>query len=129
MEANKNTTRSFYQNLGKLFYAVAFTDGNINELEIDALKKMVENEWASNDNASYIVDVFNWLNYDQDYSAEECYNSFINFKNDNDNLFTDEIKALILKTANRIAASFSRKNKSELIMLAKLSITFKKSYK
>lgn len=126
MTEDKIKTRAFYQNLGKLFYAIAIVDGTINELEIKALKKLVTTEWLNKDNSFYIVDVFNWLNYDQDYNAEECYNSFLSFKNYNEELFTDEIKTLILKTANAIASSFSRKNKSELIMLAKLSIEFKK---
>ena len=54
-------------------------------------------------------------------------NSFINYKNENEHEFTEQIKGLILKTAGKIASSFSGENKSELIMLANLNIEFKKT--
>lgn len=44
----------------------------------------------------------------------------------NKSLFTENRKRLILKTANAIASSFSNRNKSELIILAKLDIELKK---
>lgn len=126
MEKNIKNQRAFYQNLGKLFYAIAIADGHVDEYEETALKKMVKKEWLPIDESFPILDVFNWLKADQEYNAEDCFNCFITFKSENEELFTQDIKRLIVRTANIIASSFSRKNKSELILLGKLSIEFNK---
>ena len=63
---------------------------------------------------------------DQDYDSKTCFNSFLNFLNMNKSLFTENRKTLILKIANAIASSFSNRNKSELIILAKLDMELKK---
>ena len=55
-----------------------------------------------------------------------CFKEFLEYKNEHTYFFTDTIKQLILKTANAIAAAFAGKNKSELIMLAKLDMELKK---
>jgi hypothetical protein len=51
---------------------------------------------------------------------------FQQYKLDNEYLFNDEVKKLIWKTANEIAAAFSSNNKSELILLADLGLILKK---
>lgn len=124
MTGKNNRTRAFYQNLGKLFYAIALADGEVNEIEISTLEYLIKKEWSTLDDAFPILDVFNWLHADQEYNAEDCFNSFIAFKNNNEQLFTNEIKQLILRIANKVASSFARKNKSELILLAKLGLAF-----
>lgn len=126
MKKNIDNSRAFYQNLGKLFYAIAVVDGNVREFEENALKKMVKEHWLPMDDSFPMIDVFNWLNADQEYNAEDCFDGFIAFKKENEHLFTQETKQLIVRTANAIASSFSGKNKSELIMLARLSIELKK---
>jgi uncharacterized tellurite resistance protein B-like protein len=59
-----------YQNLGKLFYAVAIADGTIHIKEIDKLKEIVREEWIHVDriedsfhsDAAYQIEtVFDWL--------------------------------------------------------------------
>lgn len=135
MDINKKLAHRFYQNLGKLFYAIAAVDGSVRAEELDRLNKIVEREWQSinlianvklKDEHS-IVNTFKWLHDDNEYNAEVCYNSFIAFKNSNEALFTSEINSLILKTARTIAAAFSKVNKAELILLARLDIELKKT--
>ncbi|WGD34747.1 hypothetical protein [Olleya sp. YS] len=121
MSNNKNIQNQFYQNLGKLFYAIAMSDGVIETSEVIALNDAISNQWNTKD-ASLIVDVFNWLNNDREYSAEQCFKSFIQYKKANPTLFTDEIKKKVKDTAIAIASSFSKTNKSELLLLAKLEI-------
>jgi len=72
-----------------------------------------------------IINTFKWLHDDNEYNAKTCYNSFLTFKKEHESLFTDQINTLILKTARAIAASFSKVNKSELMLLAKLNIELK----
>jgi len=125
MGSTTENTVEFYQNLGKLFYAIAASDNSVNELEILALKRIVKTEWTSFDDASQIVQVFDWLNVDQEYDADVCFKNFVSFKHRNEHLFKDSTKQLISKTANEIASSFAGRNKSELIMLARLDLEFK----
>jgi hypothetical protein len=124
----------FYQKMGELFYAIAAADKVVRKEEFNTLKKMVLDEWKNLDNyedpfhtdAAYQIEVvFDWFDYEQ-LEATECYESFADYKKENPKLFTNERKDLILKTANAIANSFSGKNKSELIMLAKLKLLLKK---
>jgi len=134
MNLSKHKNLEFYQHLGKLFYAIAVADNTVNKEEYLTLIKIVKTHWLTLDNIvddygnklSPIIDVFNWLDNEQDYHAETCFNSFIDFKRKNEHLFTEETKRLIIKTAGAIASAFAGVNKSELIMLAKLNLELKK---
>ena len=135
MELKEELAHNFYQNLGKLFYAIAAIDNNVRDEELNRLKEIVKKEWLTAvfidevikaDIEQSIINTFKWLHNDNEYNAEACYNSFLTFKRAHESLFTDEKSKLILKTARVIAASFSKVNKSELIILAKLNLEFKK---
>jgi hypothetical protein len=131
LDSKQDTTIHFYQALGKLFYAVACADQCVREEELIILKDVLDKEWNNvkgfNANAhDTVVRIFEWLHNDSEYDAEICYNSFINFKKANEAMFDDQLKSLILKTASKITSSFNNQNKSELIMLAKLNLEFKK---
>lgn len=131
MKPNTIISLDFYQHLGKLYYAIAAADGYVREAEINQLKDIVKKEWLAvedtddrfgTDAAYQIEIVFDWLTADKEYNSNECYNDFLAFKKDQLHLFTEDINRLILKTANAIAKSFSGKNKSELMLLAKLHL-------
>ncbi len=136
MATKKKMTLKFYQNLGKLFYAIAAVDRQVRGEEFDKLKELVKQQWldvdiiedAYNTDAAYQIEIiFDWLNEKENLNAKACYNAFVNYKNEQPHLFTVDIKKLILRTAHAIAASFSGLNKSELIMLAKLDLELKKT--
>ena len=131
----KSLNINFYQNTAKLFYAIAAADKIIKPIEFDTLKDFIKREWLSvedteddykTDAAYQIEIVFDWLTT-QELDADTCFNDFIEYKNEHKYFFTDELNALILKTAGAIATSYSGENKSELIMLAKLSMELKKT--
>lgn len=135
MKTKKKMTLKFYQNLGKLFYAIALADKQVHEFEINKLKSIVKKQWLDIDtivdaydtDAAYQIEiVFDWLNKEDYLNAKSCFDDFINYKNEQPHLFKNEVKKLILKTANAIAASFAGLNKSELVMLAKLDLELKK---
>ena len=120
----------FYQKMGELFYAIAAADKVVRKEEYDILKKMVLKKWKNIDNdkdslqgdaAHQIEIVFDWFDYEQ-LDANDCFDSFADYKKENSKLFTEERKKLIWKTSDAIASSFSGKNKSELVMLAKLKL-------
>jgi hypothetical protein len=135
METKSRMTLQFYQNLGKLFYAIAASDGNVRPIEFEKLKTFVKKQWLDVDDlednfgtdAAYQIEiVFNWLNEDEERNAKACFNDFINYKENHSHLFDKEVRQLILKTASAIAYAFSGINKTELIMLAQLDIELKK---
>ncbi|MDG1730378.1 MAG: hypothetical protein P8K68_08730 [Algibacter sp.] len=136
MKTKKKMTLKFYQNLGKLFYAIAAADLNVQSAEFDKLKAVVKKQWLDIDaleddyhtDAAYQIEiVFDWLNKQELLNSKEYFEAFINYKNDQPHLFTKPIKKLILKTARAVANSFAGLNKSELIMLAKLDLELKKT--
>ena len=135
METNKELMHKFYQNLGKLFYAIAAIDNNVRGEELDKLKEIVKKEWLTTvliedslktNTEHSIVNTFKWLHDDNEYDAKTCYNSFLTFKKEHELLFTNDMNTLILKTVRAVAASFSKVNKSELILLARLDLELKK---
>ena len=125
-----------YQKLGELFYAIAAVDKVIRKAEIDALRSLVKTHWKNvesledefHSDASYQIEiVFDWLD-DKQVNPDECFEDFKDFKKENPNLFSTTIKKLIWKTADAIASSFAGKNKSELIMLAKLKMLLQEDH-
>jgi uncharacterized protein (DUF302 family) len=128
-------TLEFYQNLGKLFYAIATVDNFVRKEELDKLKEIVKKEWLTEnliedtlttDAEASIINTFKWLQNDEEYNAEACFNSFMAFKKEQEHLFTSNINTLIFKTARAIASSFSGVNKGELILLTKLQLELNK---
>ncbi len=120
----------FYQKMGELFYAIAAIDKVVRKEEYDALKNIIQKEWKNLDDyedpfrtdAAYQIEVvFDWFDYEQ-LDANDCFESFADFKKENQKLFTKDRKELIWKTANTIAAAFAGKNKNELVLLAKLKM-------
>ena len=125
----------FYENLGKLFYAVAAVDLVVHEAEINKVREIVKKYWLDVDDlddnfgtdAAYQIEiVFDWLHANK-RNSHSCYNDFVIYKNEQKHLFTKKINKLIMKTAGDIAQSFAKKNKSELILLGKLDIELKKT--
>jgi hypothetical protein len=136
MKPLQNTIRTFYQNLGKIFYAVAAAGHKVKQKELDLLKEIAKNKWPKIalvdthfDRADVfeIETIFDWLSRQDDYDSAKCFSDFIFFKKEHPSLFTPKINDLILNTSNQIAASFAGLNKSELMLLAKLSIELKKT--
>lgn len=120
----------FYQKMGELFYAIAAADKIVRKAEYNILKNIVSEQWKNLDDyedpfhtdAAYQIEVvFDWFDYEQ-LDAKDCFESFADYKKEQPNLFTKERKDLIWRTANAIASSFADKNKSEVIMLAKLKM-------
>ncbi len=134
MNTTQNIRISFYQNLGKLFYAIAAADKVVRSAESDSLKKIVKKEWLKVDDledefgvdaAFQIEFVFDWMDYETP-SAEQCFSEFATFYKEHTAQFSNPIKNLIWTTANAIAGAFSGKNKSELMMLGYLKLLFEK---
>lgn len=128
MDTEQRPQLLFYQKMGELFYAIAAADNVVKEAEYNELKKTVNEKWKDLDDyedsfqtdAAYQIEiVFDWFDYEE-LDANDCFDSFSEYYLENKTLFNEERKKLIWDTANAIAGAFAGKNKSELIMLAKL---------
>jgi len=121
-----------YQNLGKLFYAVAMADKKVHKKEIEKLEELVREHWIEVDDiedefgtdAAYQISiVFDWL-LGQEKNADEAYGEFEQYFGDHGQGFTPTVRTLALSTSKAIAAAFSGNNKAELLMLARLQLLF-----
>lgn len=128
MKYSDKVMKSFYQQMGKLFYAIAAADKTVREEELEALKKLVRSEWLAldetydefgSDSAYQIEIVFDWLT-ENEWDMEDAISGLKGFREVHPGLFTDQINRLILKTASAVADSFNGKNKSELTILTQL---------
>ena len=128
MSIDKHHTRIFYENLAYLFYAVAMADGKIMVEEkrkiIEYVKKYWSHRLITSDSDEIIYATLRTLIKEETIS-EDAYIVFKSFFLDNKKLFSVELRKKIMETSNGIAMSYSRKNKSELILLTKLHTLFK----
>lgn len=127
---NVYLAEQLYQNLGKLFYAVAAADRVVKEEEEKTLKRIVKEEWVKLEDttdeygidAAYRIEViFDFLKHRRP-DSNQAFEDFKKFKKEHEHLFDEELKNLIWRTAGEIALAFARKNKSELILLSKLKM-------
>ena len=120
--------RELYENLGKLFYAIAAADKIISKQEVQVLNEIVEKDWLpvedsrdeyGTDLSFQIEVIFDWYR-ENELSAEAAYERFETFKKAHEWLFDEEINDLTWKTVNKIALAFPGKNRSEVLMLIRL---------
>jgi len=133
MRNTQKTMNELYENLGKLCYAMAIVDGSVHAKEWDKVKEIVKEDWLyvddftdryGTDAANQIEIVFDGL-MEYTKTSEECFDEFKEFYEAHPHAFSEEIKKLTGKTANSIANAFSGRNKSELVLLAKIHLLLK----
>ena len=125
---NISTARSLYENLGKLFYAIAAADKVVRKEDIQALYEIVAREWKQvghsrdefgTDMSFQIEVIFDWFR-ENDLSADAAFVKFKNYKKEHEHLFDEELNRLIWKTANKINGAFAPMTKAEVKMLSRL---------
>ena len=134
MEIKDVTLVSFYQLLGRIFYATAQADKVIRPEEVSELKQIIKNVWLDADNvidqfnsdaAFQIEIVFDYL-LDNEIIVEGIINQVKSFKSIHKSLFTKNTIELIMKTALGITSSFAKNNKSEVVFLSQLRLALEK---
>jgi len=130
MESKDTTLVSFYQLLGRIFFAAAQSDKVIRPEEISELKQIVKDTWLDvdgstdefNSDAAFQIEiVFDHL-LNNDVVVENVINDLKTFKTIHSSLFTDRIVELIMETTFRIISSFAKRNKSELVFSSQLKM-------
>ena len=100
MENTAKTINGLYENLGKLFYAVAISDGTVHNNEWEKVKEYVKEDWLyvddftdryGTDAANQIEIVFDWYT-ENDRKSRECFISFEEFYREHTAIFSSKIK-------------------------------------
>ncbi|MGB5434727.1 MAG: hypothetical protein WBM98_02465 [Maribacter sp.] len=132
MEPKENNKEKLYFHIGKLFYGIAMADRKIDRKEIIALKNTVSKNWMhesltpdhfNTDGPQEILEAFSEMQHTK-ADSDPCFSAFRDFYLENQRLFTQDVKKRIWETAQTLALSMAKKNKSELIVLAKLRLLF-----
>jgi len=118
--------KDFYINLGRLLYAIAMADGEVQDEEMQELYKLVISELSDEKlfnqeevNVFHTEFEFESL-MDRKVSRNDAFNSFIGFFDQNYEEFTPEMKKVALYAVERIAESFDGIVDSEKDMIDKL---------
>ena len=109
--------------IASVLYAIANSDKNLEKVEKEVIRDFVEDfsssaaiDKADKEKAyTRLRDLIA-----KEKTALEAYAQFEVYYLENKQLFTEELKLELMQTSEKIATSFSGKNKSELVMLSKL---------
>lgn len=114
----------FLKALSQLFYAVASVDRVVNNKELEAIENLLHREWEIKNilEKGQIKKITNGVKdlVQSKASSDLCFKDFKNYFENSNSDFSPSIKNLIWKTSDRIASAYAGKNKSEVILLAKL---------
>ena len=130
-EMNKiQKNEDLYTSLAHLFYSIATVDNRIHLKEKEKIKELVDNHWRFNIiHAGSDKIIYSTLNklFKEKMKSEDAFLFFSNFYNQNSELFTEEIKNIILQETSDIALSFSGINKSESVLISRLYFLMNKN--
>ncbi|WP_025740861.1 hypothetical protein [Aquimarina pacifica] len=115
--------KEFYKKLAHLFYAVSMADKKMVIEEKRKIVSYVEKYWShsfdKNDSKEIIYETIRELIKKQ-MTSEEAYQVFKSYYQSKSDGFLKDLCQKIMEASDGIATSFSRRNKSELILLTKL---------
>jgi hypothetical protein len=113
--------KRFYSELGKLLYALSYTDSEISEVEKqkifdsvrkDLLPKEEHNDLYGENLVSYVFAEFDFLE-EQMAEAKASYESFIDYIREHQTAISQNLKTIILETARKVAVSGNGKREEE----------------
>ncbi|MEA3494656.1 MAG: hypothetical protein U9R42_01330, partial [Bacteroidota bacterium] len=120
--------KQFYIELGRLIYAIAKSDGEVQKEEVSIFKKILNEELLpledatdefGTDSAFYTEFEFENLS-ERDATVNETFVSFIKFLKSNKKDVTEEIKQVCLNSVIKVADAFAGIEKSEQYFIDKL---------
>lgn len=120
--------RKYYNELGKLLYAVANVDGNIHQREIDEVHNVVREELIYLDESQddFEMDAAFFTEFEFDYlreenlnTSEELLNGFAEYLRNTPEL-RPSLREAARHAAERVASCFAGINKKERVFLEKL---------
>ncbi len=121
-------TKEFYIAIAHLFYSFSMIDKKMTVQEKKEIVWAIKEEWATNeygfDSEELIYETMRTLIKDK-MSAENAFENFKAFFLANETFFSKEVNYELLEACHKISDAENGKNKSELILLAKLHKLFK----
>jgi len=120
--------KNFYSEVGKLLYALAKADGNITDVEIKAIHKLVLEDLVpledstdefGTDSAFYVEMEFDYLNENL-YDPDVAFNSFIDYVEEHYTAFDDKLKQAVYRVAETLINSFHETNIQDHRIILKL---------
>lgn len=120
--------KQFYIELGRLLYAIAKSDGEVQDEEISEFYKLVKEELLpledstdefGTDRAFYTEFEFEAL-FDREATVNETFISFIKYMKANKPEITPKIKEVCLSAVNRIAEAYAGIEESEKFFIDRL---------
>ena len=126
----------FYKELGKLLYALAFSDGVIQKQEIKTLNHIVKNELRKNMQHRYTTQdelLLSKLSFQncvtEKVAVQEALHSFLKFYELNGALVQDQERLLALKLIKKISSAYHGVSEKESIILKAVKAILEKNYK
>ncbi len=115
-------TEEFYKSIANLFYAVSMADKNMTVEEKKSIVKRVEKNWSTSENKSDSELIYETLRelIKEKVTSETAYESFKEYYLAYKEEFSKNVIHDLLAASHEISSSYARKNKSELIILARL---------
>ncbi|MDP2542436.1 hypothetical protein [Tenacibaculum discolor] len=115
-------TEEFYKSIANLFYAVSMADKNMTVEEKKSIVKRVEKNWSTSENKSDSELIYETLRelIKEKVTSETAYESFKEYYLAHKEEFSKNVIHDLLAASHEISSSYARKNKSELIILARL---------
>lgn len=114
-------TNILYTEIGRMAYAVAKSNGEVKEKEIEHVFNFIDEEMETSGNAEvmYLGAEFNKLRK-MNASAKDAYSMFTNFLEIHGNNLQQRIKNMCLRLAVHIAASDESVDETEMAIITKL---------
>ena len=116
-------TPEFYKSLSSLFYSIAASDKNIVPKEKLKIIELVEKYWSAKkedfDSKAYIYSELKSL-IQSKLNKEIAFDNFKSYFQENQSIFSFDLRKNIMNSAYEIANAFAKRNKSELLLLSKL---------
>lgn len=124
MKSVENCCCDFYLHVAKLFYSVAYIDGEIHTEEVQELDASLRKEWLQKyQGREEVVDeiLSNFTELQESKpNADETFYEFLQYKKEHESLFSIPMRNTIWEVSCAIAHKVHKKNKSELILLVHL---------
>lgn len=122
---NISFTKDFYIIIAHLFYSFSMIDKTMSIIEKKEIIWAVKEQWATNEygfNSEELIYKTMKSLIKDNLSAEKAFDNFKIFFLTNKQLFSKEVNLELIETCHKICNANNSKNKSELILLAKLHL-------
>jgi uncharacterized tellurite resistance protein B-like protein len=120
--------KQFYKELGRLLYAVAYSDGQIRKKEVEALREFVLKQLApfepGSDSSGMNQAFYAQFEFEDIANKNEeaiiVFSSFMNYLQKNASNINEHLKSSMIQAVEKVAQAYKKTNKLEQEMIDKL---------